>query len=95
MLLADKNDLQNQLKLQILKVEEKELDLYVRNCHTLATQAACVAAFVPNLQMIWPFGPNPSVWPFRHATSTTWSRQPRRHRPVVGDTRLELNPFTS
>ena len=45
MLLADKRDLQNQLKLSVLHIEEKELNLYTNNCNTIGTQAALLAGF--------------------------------------------------
>jgi hypothetical protein len=45
MLLADKRDLQNQLKLSVLHIEEKELNLYTNNCNTVGTQAALLAGF--------------------------------------------------
>ncbi len=32
MLLADKHDLQQQLKLSLLHIEEKELHFYTQNC---------------------------------------------------------------
>ena len=38
------------------------------------TQSVC-AAFVPNLQMIWPFGPNPRSLAVWARDSTTWSRR--------------------
>jgi len=45
MLLADKHDLQQRLKLQILQIEEKELNHYTTNANTLGTQAALLAGF--------------------------------------------------
>ena len=45
MLLADKEDLQRRLKLQILQIEEKELNHYTTNSYTLGTQAALLAGF--------------------------------------------------
>ncbi len=45
MLLADKRDLQNSLKLSLLQIEEKELNFYTTNCHTVGTQAALLAGF--------------------------------------------------
>ena len=45
MLLADKRDLQNQLRLSVLHIEEKELNLYTNNCNTVGTQAALLAGF--------------------------------------------------
>lgn len=41
MLLADKHDLQQQLKLSLLHIEEKELHFYTQNCYTVGTQASC------------------------------------------------------
>ena len=40
MLLADKHDLQEQLKLSLVLIEEKELNFYTQNCYTVGTQAA-------------------------------------------------------
>ncbi|KAL1526559.1 hypothetical protein AB1Y20_015267 [Prymnesium parvum] len=45
MLLADKRDLKNKLKLSVLHIEEKELNLYTDNCNTLGTQAALLSGF--------------------------------------------------
>jgi len=45
MLLADKHDLQQRLKLQILQIEEKELQHYTTNANSLGTQAALLAGF--------------------------------------------------
>eukprot|EP00310_Coccolithus_braarudii_P015460 CAMPEP_0183339692 /NCGR_PEP_ID=MMETSP0164_2-20130417/6529_1 /TAXON_ID=221442 /ORGANISM="Coccolithus pelagicus ssp braarudi, Strain PLY182g" /LENGTH=329 /DNA_ID=CAMNT_0025509739 /DNA_START=53 /DNA_END=1042 /DNA_ORIENTATION=- len=45
MLLADKHDLKQRLKLQMLQVEERELNLYCTNSNTLGTQAALLAGF--------------------------------------------------
>ena len=38
MLLADKHDLQQRLKVKILQIEEKELNHYTNNANTLGTQ---------------------------------------------------------
>ena len=40
MLLADKHNLQQELKLNLLHIEEKELNYYTQNCYTVGTQAA-------------------------------------------------------
>ena len=45
MLLADKRDLQNSLKVSLLQIEEKELNFYTNNCMTVGTQAALLAGF--------------------------------------------------
>jgi hypothetical protein len=45
MLLADKRDLQNSLKVSLLQIEEKELNYYTQNCMTVGTQAALLAGF--------------------------------------------------
>ena len=45
MLLADKRDLQNSLKVSLLQIEEKELNYYTTNCMTVGTQAAMLAGF--------------------------------------------------
>ena len=45
MLLADKRDLQNQLKLSVLRIDEKELDLYTTNCNTVCVEASLLAGF--------------------------------------------------
>lgn len=45
MLLADKRDLQNSLKVSLLQIEEKELNFYFNNCVTVGTQAALLAGF--------------------------------------------------
>ena len=45
MLLADKLDLQNKLKLNILQIEERELNYYTQNAMTVGTQAALLAGF--------------------------------------------------
>ena len=45
MLLADKRDLQNQLKLSVLRIDEKELDLYTTNCNTVCMEASLLAGF--------------------------------------------------
>ena len=36
MLLADKHDLQNKLRLNLLQIEEKELNFYTQSCYTTA-----------------------------------------------------------
>ena len=46
MLLADKYDLQEQLKLSLLQIEDKELNFFTQNCYTVGTQAALIAGFV-------------------------------------------------
>ena len=46
MLLADKHNLQQELKLNLLHIEEKELNYYTQNCYTVGTQAALIAGFV-------------------------------------------------
>ena len=46
MLLADKFDLQEQLKLSLLQIEDKELNFFTQNCYTVGTQAALIAGFV-------------------------------------------------
>lgn len=46
MLLADKCDLQEQLKRSLVVIEDKELSYFTQNCATLGTQAALVAGFV-------------------------------------------------
>ena len=45
MLLADKHDLQNKLRLNLLQIEEKELNFYTQSCYTVGTQAALLAGF--------------------------------------------------
>ena len=45
MLLADKRDLQNSLKLSLIQIEEKELNYYTNNCMTIGTQAAMLTGF--------------------------------------------------
>ena len=45
MLLADKLDLTNKLKLNMLQIEERELNFYTQNCFTVGTQAALLAGF--------------------------------------------------
>ena len=45
MLLADKRELQNNLKVSLLQIEEKELNYYTTNCMTVGTQAAMLAGF--------------------------------------------------
>lgn len=45
MLYADKNDLQRQLKLNLLKIEERELIYFTDNCYNIGTQAALLAGF--------------------------------------------------
>lgn len=45
MLLADKHDLQQKLRLNLLQIEEKELNFYTQNCYTIGTQAALLAGF--------------------------------------------------
>ena len=45
MLLADKHNLQQELKLNLLHIEEKELNYYTQNCYTVGTQAALLAGF--------------------------------------------------
>lgn len=45
MLLADKLDLTNKLKLNMLQIEERELNFYTQNCNTVGTQAALLAGF--------------------------------------------------
>lgn len=45
MLLADKLDLQNKLKLNMLQIEERELNYYTQNALTMGTQAALLAGF--------------------------------------------------
>jgi len=45
MLLADKYDLQERLKLNLLQIEDKELNFYTQNCYTVGTQAALIAGF--------------------------------------------------
>ncbi|KAL3901531.1 MAG: hypothetical protein SGPRY_012262, partial [Prymnesium sp.] len=45
MLLADKRDLENRLKVSVLHIEEKELQLYTNNCNTIGTQAALLSGF--------------------------------------------------
>ena len=45
MLLADKLDLQNKLKLNMLQIEERELNYYTQNAMTVGTQAALLAGF--------------------------------------------------
>ena len=45
MLLADKLDLQNKLKLNMLQIEERELNYYTTNAMTVGTQAALLAGF--------------------------------------------------
>lgn len=45
MLLADKYDLQERLKLSLLQIEDKELHFYTQNCYTLGTQAALLSGF--------------------------------------------------
>ena len=45
MLLADKLDIQQRLKLNMLQIEERELNFYTQNCNTIGTQAALLAGF--------------------------------------------------
>ena len=45
MILADKLDLQNKLKLNMLQIEERELNYYTQNAMTVGTQAALLAGF--------------------------------------------------
>jgi hypothetical protein len=45
MLLADKYDLQERLKLNLLQIEDKELNFYTQNCYTVGTQAALISGF--------------------------------------------------
>uniref|UniRef100_A0A7S4F8I0 Uncharacterized protein n=1 Tax=Chrysotila carterae TaxID=13221 RepID=A0A7S4F8I0_CHRCT len=45
MLLADKHDLQEKLKLSLILIEEKELNFYTQNCYTVGTQAALLSGF--------------------------------------------------
>ena len=45
MLLADKRELQNNLKVSLLQIEEKELNYYTTNCMTVGTQAAMLGGF--------------------------------------------------
>uniref|UniRef100_A0A7S0PYC4 Uncharacterized protein n=1 Tax=Coccolithus braarudii TaxID=221442 RepID=A0A7S0PYC4_9EUKA len=45
MLLADKHDLQERLKLQLVHIEDKELNFYTQNCYTVGTQAALLSGF--------------------------------------------------
>ncbi len=45
MLLADKNDLHQRLKLNLIQIDEKELNFYTQNCYTLGTQAALLSGF--------------------------------------------------
>ena len=45
MLLADKHNLQNELKLNLLHIEEQELNYYTTNCYTVGTSAALLAGF--------------------------------------------------
>ena len=45
MLLADKRELQNNLKVSLLQIEEKELNFYTNNCMTVGTQAALLSGF--------------------------------------------------
>ena len=39
------NDLQRQLKLNLLKIEERELVYFTENCYNIGTQAALLAGF--------------------------------------------------
>ena len=39
------NDLQRQLKLNLLKIEERELIYFTENCYNIGTQAALLAGF--------------------------------------------------
>ena len=43
MLLADKHNLQQELKLNLLHIEDKELNYYPQNSYTVGTQAALLA----------------------------------------------------
>ena len=45
MLLADKLELQNVLKRDLIRIEEKELNYFNSNCRIVALQAAVIGAF--------------------------------------------------
>jgi hypothetical protein len=45
MLYADKNALRTQLKVQMLRIREKELMYYTNNCLSISTSAALLAGF--------------------------------------------------
>ena len=45
MILADKQDLQRQLTLSLLRIDEKELEYFTQNCFAMGTQAALFALF--------------------------------------------------
>jgi hypothetical protein len=56
MLLADKDALQTQLKVEMLQIENKELEFYTQKCYTIGQQAATLAGFTFSglVQAPWP-----------------------------------------
>ena len=45
MLFADKQALETELKVSLLEIRERELDLYTQNCRNIGAQSALLAGF--------------------------------------------------